>query len=113
MKRLRYDKYNNSDNVIMIDLHNGYTVIAVSGWNPKSHDYTTSLFLKEKTVDDWKLIEEAENIKFNANYKTINSSILKRVAKYLEEGFFEHYIERYEYELKCFAKGNELFETIS
>ena len=25
-------------------------------------------------------------------------------------GYFDYFVERYEYELKCFERGNELFE---
>lgn len=111
MEKLKYKRFNNSDNVITIDLHNGYTVMAISGWQPKYHSYVTTLFLKENTIDTWNLIEQAESLEFQANYKTINSAILKQVSTYLTEGFFDNYIDRYEYETKCFDRGNDLFET--
>lgn len=109
-KKLRYKKFNNSDNVIIIDLHNGYTVIAISAYNSQTSTYTTTLFLKENTIEDWKLIEKAEKLEFTANCRTINSAILKQVSTFLNEGFFNYYIERYEYEMNCFEKGNEIFE---
>ena len=110
MQRLKYEKFNNSNDVIMIDLHNGYTVIAVTGFDAENRVYTTTLFLKENTVDTWKLIENAENLEFHVNHNTINSTILKQVSTFLEEGFFTYYIQRYEYELKCFDIGNEIAE---
>ena len=110
MQRLKYEKFNNSNDVIMIDLHNGYTVIAVTGFDIENRVYTTTLFLKENTVDTWKLIENAENLEFNANHNTINSAILKKVSEFLMDGFFDYYIQRYEYEMKCFDKGNSIYE---
>lgn len=110
MTKLKYEKYNNSNNVITIDLHNGYSVIAVSGYSIERELYTTILFLKDNNIDTWKLIEKAECLEFNATNQTINMAILKTVSKYLEEGFFDYYIKRYEYETKCFDKGNELLE---
>ena len=110
MQRLKYEKFNNSNEVIMIDLHNGYTVIAITGFNTENKVYTTTLFLKENTIDTWKLIENAENLEFHANQNTINSAILKQVSVFLEEGFFDCYIQRYEYELNCFDIGNDLIE---
>lgn len=110
-EKLTYTRFNNSDNVIIIDLHNGYSVIAISGWQLEKHGYTTTLFLKDNTVDNFSLIEKAESLEFHANHKTINSAILKQVGTYLEEGFFDYYIERCEYESKCFDKGNEFFEN--
>ena len=43
MQKLKYEKFNNSNDVITIDLHNGYTVIAITGFNIEKV-YTTTLF---------------------------------------------------------------------
>ena len=110
MQRLKYEKFNNSNDVITIDLHNGYTVIAITGFNAENRAYTTTLFLKENTIDTWKLVENAENLEFHANHNAINSAILKQVSTFLQEGFFNYYIQRYEYEMKCFDKGNSIYE---
>ena len=110
MQRLKYEKFNNSNDVITIEIHNGYTVIAVTGFNAENRVYTTTLFLKENTIDTWKLIENAENLEFHANHNAINSAILKQVSTFLQEGFFNYYIQRYEYEMKCFDKGNSIYE---
>ena len=110
MQRLKYEKFNNSNEVITINLHNGYSIIAVTGFNAENRVYTTTLFLKENTIDTWKLIENAENLEFHANHNTINSAILKQVSTFLQEGFFNYYIQRYEDEMKCFDKGNSIYE---
>ena len=106
MQRLKYEKYRNSNEIITIDLHNGYTVIAIS--TGENGSYITTLFLKGNTIDTWKLIENAENLEFHANQNTINSAILKQISTFLEEGFFDYYIQRYEYEMKCFDIGDEI-----
>lgn len=111
MQKLKYERYNNSNDVITIDLHNGYTVIAITGFNTENRVYTTTLFLKDNTIDTWKLIENAENLEFHANQNTINSAILKQVSSFLQNGFFDYYIQRYEYEMKCFDIGNDLAES--
>ena len=110
MQRLKYEKFNNSNEVITINLHNGYSVIAVTGFDTKNGVYATTLFLKDNTIDTWKLVENAENLEFHANQNTINSAILKKVSEFLKEGFFDYYIDRYEYELKCYDIGNETVE---
>ena len=110
MQRLKYEKFNNSNEVITIDLHNEYTVIAVTGFDVETKTYITTLFLKENTIDTWKLIENAENLEFHANHNAINSAILKQVSTFLQEGFFNYYIQRYEDEMKCFDKGNSIYE---
>ncbi len=111
MNKLTYEKFRNMDNIITIDLHNGYTIVAISAWQKEAHNYDVQLMLKENTIDKWDLIEKTVHLTFNTNYKYIHSAILKQVATYLEEGFFDHYVQRFEYELKCFDKGNEIFES--
>ena len=108
--RLEYKNYRGCKDIITIDLHNDYTVIAIKSWNSDKHKYTIQLMLKENTVDKWNLIEKAESLEFNVDYKIINKAILKHVAALLSEGFFDYYIDRYEYELKCFDRGNSIIE---
>ena len=108
--KLTYENYRRCKDILTIDLHNNYTVIAIKSWNPDEHKYTVQLMLKENTVDKWDLIEKAESIEFNVDYKIINKAILKHVATLLYDGFFDYYIQRYEYELKCFDIGNEIAE---
>lgn len=108
-KRLKYEKYRGMDNIITIDLHNDYTTIAIIG-NNETGVYDVQLMLKQNTVDTWSLIENAERLTLHSNDKRIYSAILKTISDYLKEGFFNYYINRYEYELKCFDIGNELLE---
>lgn len=108
-KRLKYDKYRGMDNIITIDLHNNYTIIAIIG-KDENDAYDVQLMLKERTVDKWDLIEKTEHIIIHSDEKHIYSAILKTVGTYLREGFFDYYINRYEYELKCFDIGNEIME---
>ena len=102
--RLIYTEYKGSKDILTIDLHNDYTIIAIKLWNPDEQKYIVQLMLKENIVDKWDLIEKAESIEFNVDYKIINKAILKYVSTLLSDGFFDYYIKRYEYELKCFDK---------
>ena len=110
MERLTYKNYRGCKDILTIDLHNHYTVIAIKSWNPAEHKYTVQLMLKENSVDKWDLIEKAESLEFNVDYKIINKAILKHIATLLSDGFFDYYIDRYEYELKCFDLGNDICE---
>ena len=109
MEKLRWKKVN--DNTITIDLLNGYTVTAMSRWEPKIQGYITTLYLKDNTIETLQLIPEAENLEFHANYKTINSAILKQVGTYLDNGFFEHYINTYKFEQQCIHDGYVMLEN--
>lgn len=108
--RLEYKNYRGCKDILIIDLHNDYSVIAIKIWKPEEHKYVVQLMLKENTVDKWDLIEKAESLEFNVDYKIINKAILKHVATLLSDGFFDYYIKRYEYELKCFDIGYEIAE---
>ena len=108
--RLEYKNYKGCKDIVTIDLHNDYTVIAIKSWNQDEQKYEIQLMLKENTVDKWELIEKAESLEFNVDYKIINKAILKHVSTLLSDGFFDYYIQRYEYELKCFDIGNEIAE---
>ena len=110
MEKITYENYRGCKDIITIDLHNDYTVIAIKSWNPDEHKYTVELRLKKNSVDKWDLIEKAESLEFNVDYKIINKAILKHIATLLSDGFFDYYIERYEYELMCFDIGNDIQE---
>ena len=110
MKKLRYEKYNGLDSMIIIDLHNGYSVIAANGWDKAEKIYKVCLFLKDNQADILNLIEEAKTIEIRSGYKTVNSAVLRHVSELLEARFFEPYIERTKYEQKCFDIGNMAIE---
>ncbi len=110
MKRLRYEKYNGLNSMIIIDLHNGYSIVAANGWDKAEKIYKVLLFLKDNQTDILNLIEEAKALRIRTSYKAINSAILHQVSKFLEIGFFEPYIERTKYEQKCFDIGNMAIE---
>lgn len=98
-------------NVISINLKNGYSINAITKWDRDENTYRMSLYLKGDTYDVWDLIEEKENIKIHTDKKTLFSDVTKIITGYQLEGFFDNYIKRYDYMMKCFDKGNELFES--
>ena len=108
MDRLTYEEYKGNKDILVIDLHNNYSIIAIKLWNSETHNYIVELRLQQNTVDKWDLIDET--FYFDVDYKIINKAILKQVSTLLSTGFFEKYINRYEYELDCFDLGNEIEE---
>ena len=115
MQKLTYEEYRGCKDILMIDLHNEYTIIAIKIWNKEKENYTVELRIKENTVNKWDLIDNRNDSKpeefvFGTNYRYINSAILKYVSQLFEDGFFDYYIERYNYEIKCLNRGNSLYE---
>ena len=111
MQRLTYKEYKGNKDILLIDLYNGYTIVAIKIWKSDKQKYIVELRIKENTIEKWDLIEKAEALEFDVDYKIINKAILKQVSNFLSEGFFEYYIDRYEYENKCIEKGNEIYEN--
>lgn len=109
--KLMYKEYNNCNDIITIDLHNGYTLIAIKSWNKDEHNYSVDFYIKENTIDKWDLVDDAKSTVFNTNFKIINSAILRWTQESLNNGLLKYYIDRYEYELNCFAIGDGIMEN--
>ena len=109
MDKLTYKKIGND--TISIDLHNGYTVIAMQRFDYDLKTHKITLYIRDNTSTLLDLIEKQENVEIEAENKSIYSVILKHIANLLSEGFFDYYVKRYEYMMKCFDKGHELFEA--
>lgn len=110
MEKLTYSKINNSNGVIAIDLHNGFTIVAIYGYSKYKQNYTVSLYIKENTIEILNLIENAANIEIYANNQTINLAILKKISKFLNDGFFNKYIKRYNFDMYCIDIGYGIVE---
>ena len=111
MQRLTYTEYRGCKDILTIDLHNDYTIIAIKSWNKEKENYSVEFRITEDSVDKWSTIYELESVEFNTNYRIINSAILKYVSTLLEENFFDYYIKEYEHELDCLNKGVALVEA--
>lgn len=106
---LRYENFCN--NGVSVDLKNGYSVLAVMLWNNESKNYTVSFYLKGDTYDTLELIESKENFVIESTVKTVKYDVTKIINDLLFSGFFKEYTDRYEYMMKCFDMGNELYES--
>lgn len=108
MEKLIYKKI--ADSVILIDLHNNYSIIAMIKRNYETKLFDVTYYIKENSIDMFQLVDEIETVSFNANYNTIFSKILKHVSGLLSNGSFNGSIEYYDYITTCFDRGNSLFE---
>lgn len=102
---LRYEIIGNS--IISVNLRNGYSVNVISKWIKDESAYRTSWYLQGDTYDTWDLIEEKYNVLINSDRKTLFFDVTKTITECLNDGFFEHYIKRYEYMMKCFEAAIE------
>lgn len=103
--------YENLGTTVLVNLHNGYSVIAMTNWNHINQNYLVTLYLKANGVQMISLIEKAENIEFNSSFKDIKLEMTKYVSSLLSEGFFDDVMKQYDYEMKCFDTGNMILES--
>ena len=94
-----------ADTSIVVDLHNGYSILAMSRWDKEKRLYNTTLFIKKNEIDRYDLIDLTLRVETD-NKKELCMEILK----YIENTDFIYYINRTKYELECFGRGNALYE---
>ena len=84
---LRYEIIGNI--ALNIDLHNGYSVMAIAKWDRDTEKYITTLYLKNNkfNINHFDLIEDFENFELDSDIKTIKTDITAIVA----ELFYTYY----------------------
>lgn len=90
----------------------GYSVECTYRYDNNNEKYLLSIWLKRDDIDSKFKIQsqEVDTQYITSNKYTITRDICTLVEHASLIGFFEEYILRYEYEQKCFERGNELFE---
>lgn len=101
-------KYENVGNVgIFVNINDDYDVYAIGNCNKEECTYT--LYLKRKDIGMLSVIEKQENINIKSSYKTVKTDLLKIISKLHKDNFFNYYINRFEYEQKCFDYGDDYY----
>lgn len=110
-------RYKNRGTVIEINLpeecgHTGYSVECRYWFNKEIGKYALSMWLKSNNCNETFKIDSQEiDTQFITSEKeNIKMNICRIVEQASLSGFFDRYIERYEYTYACFNRGNELYE---
>lgn len=106
-------KYKNKRTTITIDLpeecgHEGYSVDCSYFYDKNEKQYLVSMELFRNDIKDKQLIDSQY---INGDENAIEFNIRHIVEYASMSGYFEKYIQKYEYTYKCFDKGNDFFET--
>jgi len=101
--------YTYEGETISINLENGFTVIAVAKWNKEEKLYYTKFYINREDVEQQDLI--VSDIKINAEIRNIRVTLARYITDKLDEGFYDYYIDRFNYGTKCFDIGNDIVET--
>lgn len=110
-------RYKNKEYTIEINLpkecgHEGYSVECRYMYEKATGKYLLSMWLKRNDIDDKFKIDsqEIDTQYIPCTKENIRQNINRIVEQTSLSGFFDYYIERYEYTCKCFELGNALFE---
>ncbi len=92
--------------------HKGYYVDCTYRYDKKKDKYLLSMWLRRKDIQNGFNLapQEVDTQYITSTRETITKDICKIVEHASLMDFFEHYIQRYEYEIRCFNRGNELYE---
>lgn len=92
--------------------YKGYSVKCTYKYNKSKEKYLLSMWLKRDDIDDnFKIDSQETDAQYiHGSKETIEDNIIRIVEQASLSGYFNHYIERFEYTYNCFGRGNELFE---
>lgn len=98
--------------------YKGYVAECAYHFDKKKGKYSLSMWLRNTDIEDrMKLSSKKVDTQYISGTK---ETILENICRIVHQAatatdengkkYFDHYVERYEYELACFERGNELFE---
>lgn len=98
--------------------YSGYVAECSYYFDKKKEKYLLSMWLRNNNIEDRMRLssKKVDTQYISGTRETIVENICRivhqaaNVANENGEKYFDHYVERYEYELACFERGNELFE---
>lgn len=92
--------------------YEGYSVECTYKYHKKTEKYLLSMWLKRNDIGDKFKIEsqEIDTQYISGTRDTIVENICRIVNQMMVAGYFNYYIERYEYTFKCFDRGDEFYE---
>lgn len=90
--------------------YKGYSVECTYKYIKHEKKYLLSMWIKRNDISNKLRIQsqEIDTQYISGTKDTIVNNICRIVEQIFEKGFFKEYVDRYEYELLCFEKGDEL-----
>ena len=110
-------RYKNEGYVIDVTLpeecgYEGYSVECRYKYEKIQDRYSLSMWLKRADIDNTFKIDgqEIDTQYISSTRETIKQDICRIVEQASFSGFFDYYIERYEYTCKCFDIGSDVVD---
>lgn len=121
MGNFRNIKYTYEGSSIMIpltqfseeDIYKGYAASCQYKFNKKEQKYMLCMWLKHKTMDQKYRVEYdgIDTQYISGTRDTIQENICRVVEVMMEQHYFDYFINRYEYDMKCCEKGAEILDA--
>lgn len=102
-------RYENMGHVISFDLQDGYSIRCNYNFDKEKEYVQSHIDFDQNDLD---YIERIDTYWLDAAKTTIKHLITELIERKCKEGFFDYYIERIIYTLKCFDKGNDILECV-
>ena len=96
--------------------YRGYSATCRYKYNKKDNKYIVSMWLQHTSFDGLFRIEYEgiDTQPLSGTRKTIRENICRVVEQMVRNGYFDLFIDRYEYDMECCEKGSEIVEqTVS
>ena len=102
-------RFKNDGISISVNLPNtDYTIHMMAIYDKDNGAYNTKMYIERNDVNDLSLISDNNEIKSDS--KNIKYDMANYITEQFNKGFFDYYIEKYDYQQKCFEKGNNFYE---
>lgn len=103
-------RFENEGTTISVKLpKTDYIVYMMANYSKETDTYHTKLYIVRKDVSDLVLVDDDYEMK--SNFSSIRFDMGEYITEKYNKGFFDYYIDRYEYQQKCFDKGVEFVEN--
>lgn len=92
--------------------YGNYSAECTYRYDKVKEKYSVAIWLKYNGIDcKFNLNpQEVDSLYITSTIENIENDICGLIEQLCGSKFFDHYIERYEYEMKCFERGHDLFE---
>ena len=104
-------RFENEGNAISVKLpKTDYTVHMMAAYDKDNKIYNTKMYIERNDVNDLSLVNDKYLVESDS--KNIKYDMANYITKQFNNGFFDYYMDRYEYQQKCFTKGLQYFEGV-
>lgn len=103
-------RYENEGTTLSVKLpRTDYKVYMMANYSKETDTYHTKLYIMRNDVEDLNLIDD--EYEFKSNFATLKQDMVTYITEKFDKGYFDYFIDRYEYQQKCFDNGVEVVEN--